>query len=63
MGGELHNIQQLSDAVQELQAASGKSNEREASFIVSQVQPLNDRVAKLEAALAQIAADLKTLKG
>jgi len=59
----LHNIQQLSDAVEELQAQSGKSNEREASFIVAQVQPLAAAIAKLQADVAEIKTQVAAIVG
>jgi len=59
----LHNIQQLSDAVEELQAQSGKSNEREASFIVAQVQPLAAAIAKLQADVTEIKTQVAAIVG
>lgn len=58
-----HNIQQLSDAVDTLVSQSGQSNEREASFIVSQVQPLTDRITKLETLASQLQQAINDLKG
>lgn len=59
----LHNIQQLSDAVEELQAQSGKSNEREASFIVAQVQPLAAAIAGLQKDVADLKAAVAAITG
>jgi hypothetical protein len=48
--GDLHNVQQLSDAVKELQAAD-KSGE-----ITAALQSLADRVTALETAVAALQA-------
>jgi uncharacterized coiled-coil protein SlyX len=63
MSGELHNIQQLSDAVVELQGKAEKSAEQVGAFLVSQVQPINDRIASLEKAVSDLQAQVKAITG
>lgn len=57
------SIQQLSDAVDELMAQAGKSNEREAAFIVSQVQPLSAAIAELQSAVATLKTQVAAIVG
>jgi hypothetical protein len=63
MAGELHNIQQLSDAVQELQRAGSKDSENAAAFLVSEIQPLKTAIASVQADVASLQAQFKALKG
>lgn len=58
-----HNIQQLSDAVLALEDAAGKANTNAANFLVSEVQPLKDAIAVLQADVAAIKAAVASLKG
>ena len=58
-----HNFQQISDRLDELDKAGNKEAQDAGAFLVSQVQPLANRISALETAVAQLQADLKALKG
>jgi len=58
-----NNIQQLSDAVDELKAAGDTAQTKFATFLISQVEPLSVRVAALEAQAKVLQSEIDTLKG
>ena len=61
--GPYHNIQQLSDAVMRLESASGDEQTNFATFLVSQVQPLVNRISALEGLVSKLQADLAAVVG
>lgn len=57
------NLQQLSDAVEELQGQAQKANENAVNFLLTQVQPLADKVTALAERVTSLEAALKAIEG
>lgn len=57
------NLQQLTDAVNELQGQAAKANENAVAFLVSQVQPLATQIKDLQDRVAALEATVKTIEG
>lgn len=58
-----HNLQQMSDALDSLITDKDKDSSNAAQFLVAEIQPLKTRLAAVEATNADLAAQLKALKG
>lgn len=57
------NLQQLTDAVNELQGQAAKANENAVNFLLTQVQPLADKVTALSARVDALENELKKIEG
>lgn len=57
------NLQQLTDAVNELQGQAAKANENAVNFLLTQVQPLADKVTALQSRVDALETELKKIEG
>jgi hypothetical protein len=58
-----HNIQQLSDAVVALETASNDASQNAASFLISEIQPLKQAIASIQADIAALKTQLAAVVG
>lgn len=57
------NLVQLTAAVEELQGQAAKANENAINFLLTQVQPLADKIKALEDRVATLETSLKAVEG
>jgi len=58
-----HNIQQLSDAVVDLETASSDASTNAASFLISEIQPLKQAIASVQADVAALKTSVAAIVG
>lgn len=58
-----NNIQQLSEAVDALEGQAEKANANAVNFLLTQVQPLADKVTALQSRLDALEATVKAIEG